>query len=160
MPPFWKTVPLSAMKRREWESLCDGCAKCCLVKLVDEEASAPASAPEDTLYTTVACRLLDLGTCTCTRYRERSRLVPDCVRLTPETLPQVAHWLPATCAYRLIWEGKDLPWWHPLVSGEEDSVHRAGASLRGAMISESEVREDELEDHIVPRRRIDASPKP
>ncbi len=157
MAPFWKTKPLSKMTRREWESLCDGCAKCCLVKLVDDdlpEGEEPGD--EDTHYTNLACRLLDRTTCQCTRYKERMRLVPDCVRLTPESLPRVHGWLPRTCAYRLLHEGADLPFWHPLVSGERESVHRAGVSLKGEMLCESDADPDFLEDYIIPKARVDA----
>ncbi len=158
MAPFWMTTPLERMTREEWESLCDGCAKCCLVKLIDEEAPED-DAPEATEYTNVACRLLDLKTCRCADYANRAARVPDCVTLTPEALPDVAHWLPGTCAYRLLWEGRDLPEWHPLITGEAASVHRAGISLAGTMVPETAVRDDDLEDHIVPRRRIDGAPQ-
>lgn len=138
---FWRVKTLAEMTREEWESLCDGCAKCCLVKLCDEDGGNLA-------YTDVACRLLDLGTCRCSRYRERRELVRTCVVLTPENAAAL-DWMPSTCAYRLVAEGKDLPWWHPLVSGDPQTVHQAGISVRGRVVSEREVEEDELEDHIV-----------
>ncbi|MAZ03869.1 MAG: hypothetical protein CMN56_12090 [Sneathiella sp.] len=137
--PFWETVALEDMTSEQWESLCDGCAKCCLLKLEDEDTLELA-------YTDVACRLLDLGTCACTRYPERSRLVPDCVTITPDIIPKL-HWMPKTCGYRLLSEGKPLPWWHPLVSGDPETVHQAGISVRGRVISER--RAGDLEDHIV-----------
>ena len=139
--PFWKRKTLEEMTRAEWESLCDGCAKCCLVKLEDE----------DTLnieFTNAACRLLDCESCRCTDYKNRSKHVPDCIQLTPEVIHEVT-WMPPSCAYRLIAEGKDLPWWHPLVSGETESVHRAGMSVRGKAISEEEIDFDDICDYIV-----------
>ncbi len=137
--PFWETVALEDMTATQWESLCDGCGKCCLLKLEDEDTLELA-------YTDVVCRLLDLGNCRCTRYPERSRLVPDCITLTPDIIPKL-RWMPKTCAYRLLSEGKSLPWWHPLLSGDPDTVHQAGISVRGRAISER--RAGDLEDHIV-----------
>ncbi|WEX11863.1 YcgN family cysteine cluster protein [Chelativorans sp. AA-79] len=122
MEPFWKTKPLAAMSEAEWESLCDGCGKCCLAKLEDEDTG-------DIHWTSVACRLFDAGTCRCTDYAGRFARVPDCVQLTPRNVGEIT-WLPSTCAYRLLAEGKDLPWWHPLVSGSAETVHEAGISIR------------------------------
>ena len=139
--PFWRRKSLNEMTDEEWESLCDGCAKCCLLKLVDVGS-------DEVDYTDVACRLLDLGTCRCNHYPMHKKIVTDCVTLRPETVKDIG-WLPRTCAYRLIGEGKDLPWWHPLVSGDPETVHEAGISVRGRAIREHRVREDELEDHIV-----------
>lgn len=156
MSGFWRTTPFADMTRAQWESLCDGCAKCCLVKLQDEDTDPDA--PDATEYTNIACRLLDLGTCRCSDYENRARRVPDCVVLTPRNLPRVANWLPGTCAYRLLHEGRELPWWHPLVSGEEGSVSRAGVSLAGRMIPEEAVGPDDYEDHIIPRSLVDAMP--
>jgi uncharacterized cysteine cluster protein YcgN (CxxCxxCC family) len=136
--PFWRRKSLREMTREEWESLCDGCAKCCLHKLEDLDTG-------EVSYTNVACRLLDIGSCRCTNYPERQRLVPDCVFLTPELVDDLG-WLPSTCAYRLVAEGQDLRWWHPLISGDPESVHRAGISVRGRVISER--RAGDLEDHI------------
>jgi hypothetical protein len=129
------------MSQEEWESLCDHCGKCCLHKLEDAETG-------ELFYTNVACRLLDLKNCRCTRYAERTRLVPDCLRLNPENVRQL-DWLPATCAYRLLAQGQDLPHWHPLVSGNARSVHRAGVSVRCWAVSEDQVRD--LEDHALER---------
>ena len=126
------------MTTGEWESLCDGCAKCCLEKLEDVDTGAIA-------YTNVACRLLDLGTCRCTNYAERIRWVPDCVPLRHDNVADL-HWMPSTCAYRLLAEGRDLPDWHPLVTGDAESVHRAGVSVRGRAVSERQA--GDLEDHI------------
>ncbi|CAA7612405.1 conserved hypothetical protein [Candidatus Terasakiella magnetica] len=137
--PFWRSKPLSAMTRAEWESLCDGCGRCCLHKLEDEDTG-------QVHYTEVACLLLDIGSCACSDYPNRRKHVPDCVQLTPEMIPKLT-WLPSTCAYRLLWEGKTLAWWHPLVSGDPDAVHRAGISVRGRVITES--RADFLDYHIV-----------
>ena len=137
--PYWRTKTLEEMTREEWEALCDGCARCCLLKLEDADTGEIA-------YTDIACRLLDSGTCRCTRYRQRLRLVPDCVDLTPERVRQLS-WLPSTCAYRLVAEGRDLAWWHPLVSGDPETVHRAGISVRGRVVPER--RGDDPEDRIV-----------
>ena len=140
-PRFWEHQPLDALTAPEWEALCDGCGRCCALKLEDADTGAVH-------YTDVACRLFDEATCRCGNYALRARLVPGCVVLSPETLPGVAPWLPRTCAYRLLHEGKPLHDWHPLVSGDPESVHRAGISLRGRVSPEYEVPEDELEDHI------------
>lgn len=137
--PFWRRKTLAEMTPAEWESLCDGCGKCCLHKLEDEDTGEIA-------YTNVACRLLDLGTCRCSRYAERKRLVPDCVRLDPGNVGAL-KWMPSSCAYRLLAEGKELPDWHPLVSGDPDSVHRAGVSVRGRCIPERKA--GDLFDHVV-----------
>ncbi len=137
--PFWRRKTLAEMTRSEWESLCDGCAKCCLDKLQDEDTG-------EISYTEVACRLLDLGTCRCTDYANRKRFVPDCVVLTPRTVARLT-WLPSTCAYRLVSEGRDLEWWHPLVSGDPETVHRAGVSVRGRAVPEALA--GDLEDHVV-----------
>ena len=137
--PFWRRKTLAEMTRGEWESLCDGCAKCCLDKLQDDDTG-------EISYTEVACRLLDLGTCRCTDYANRKRFVPDCVVLTARTVTRLT-WLPSTCAYRLVSEGKDLEWWHPLVSGDPETVHRAGISVRGRAVPEALA--GDLEDHVV-----------
>ncbi len=137
--PFWKTKQLAEMSRTEWESLCDGCGRCCLHKLEDEDTG-------EILQTNVCCRLLDTQGCGCTKYMERQRLVPDCLVLTPENVVGL-NWMPRTCAYRLLSEGKDLEWWHPLVSGDPDSVHKAGISVRGKVVSEREA--DDLFQHLV-----------
>jgi uncharacterized protein len=131
---FWKTKELEDMSRQEWESLCDGCGKCCLSKLEDEETGALH-------WTSVACRLFDAGQCACRDYVNRNAQVPDCVLLTPENVRTIA-WLPKTCGYRLVAEGKDLYDWHPLISGSPDSVHKAGASIRGKVTA----FEDDLAD--------------
>ena len=121
--PFWRTKALEEMTSAEWESLCDGCARCCLVKLEDEDTGRVH-------YTDVGCALLDCAGCACSDYPNRQAKVADCVRLTPSTV-RALSWLPPTCAYRLVAEGEDLYWWHPLVSGDPDTVHQAGISVRG-----------------------------
>ena len=138
---FWETKTLREMDRAEWESLCDGCGKCCIHKLEDEETGA-------LMATNVACRLLDRRTGRCTDYKHRRAYVPECVRLTPEKLDQL-DWLPSTCAYLLLHEGKPLPEWHPLITGDPESVHKAGQSVRGWTISE--VDAGDLEHHLVDR---------
>jgi uncharacterized protein len=139
--PFWKQKTLEEMTREEWESLCDGCARCCLYKLEDEDT-------KEIYYTNVVCKLLDTHRCRCTAYGERSRLMPTCLVLTPEMVRRL-NWMPETCAYRLIAEGKDLEWWHPLVSGDPNSVHQAGISVRHRTVAESDVDMENLEDYIV-----------
>ncbi len=139
--PFWQRKSLGEMTAGEWESLCDGCARCCLVKLQDVAA-------DTTEYTDVACRLLDSATCRCTNYANRKAVVPDCVVLTADSIADL-EWMPSTCAYRLIAEGRDLQWWHPLISGDPETVHQAGVSVRHRVLSETEVDEDALEDRIV-----------
>lgn len=136
MSRFWEEKPFAELGREEWESLCDGCARCCLIKLEDEEDGA--------LYTTsLVCRYLNIDSCQCGCYRERSVLVPECLQVTPENADKLA-WMPQSCAYRLLAEGRPLPEWHPLVSGERDSVHEAGISIRGFAISEQEVEDEAM----------------
>jgi len=137
--PFWERKKLEQMSPAEWESLCDGCAKCCLHKLEDIDTGELA-------FTNVACRLLDIGACQCGDYERRNTLVPDCVVLNPKNVSELV-WMPATCAYRLLAEGKPLAHWHPLVSGDPDSVHRAGISVRGRCISERHA--GPLEHHVL-----------
>ena len=139
--PFWETKTLRQMSRAEWEALCDGCGKCCIHKLEDEETG-------ELLPTNVACRLLDRRTGRCTDYRHRKALVPECVRLVPEKLDEI-DWLPSTCAYLLLHRGEKLHDWHPLISGDPESVHRAGISVRGWTVSEDDA--GDLEHHLVER---------
>lgn len=138
-PPFWRTKTLGQMTKTEWELLCDGCGKCCVHKLEDEVTG-------EFFGTNVCCRLLDTQSCRCKNYRDRKTWVPDCIKITPEVARNSA-WLPATCAYRLLADGNELPDWHPLVTGDPDSTHKAGMSVRGKVLSETDA--GELEDHIL-----------
>lgn len=140
-PEFWKK-PMAKMTRPEWEALCDGCGKCCLNKLEDEDTGQVA-------LTRVACRLLDDQSCLCTHYENRHQFVPDCIVLTPETIQDHMYWLPQTCAYRLVHQGNPLPDWHPLISGTPASVHAAGISVQGTTVSEFDTPFEEWEDHII-----------
>ncbi len=134
--PFWKEKTLEDLSPAEWESLCDGCGKCCLSKLEDEDSG-------EIYWTSVHCRLFDTQTCRCGDYAHRSEKVADCVRLTPANVRTIT-WLPRTCAYRLVREGRDLPSWHPLLSGRTDSVMEAGASVRDIVTAcEDEMESDE-----------------
>lgn len=134
--PFWKTKTLEAMSPQEWESLCDGCGKCCVSKLEDEDTG-------EIYFTSVGCRLFNAETCRCSDYANRHALVSDCIGLTPQNVRTIS-WLPKTCGYRLVAEGRDLFPWHPLVSGDPDSVHKAGMSMRGRVTaSESELENPE-----------------
>jgi len=139
---YWETVPLAEMTKDQWEGLCDGCGKCCLLKLEDDD--------DGTLtYTNIACRLFDDTTCRCMNYSLRKMMVDGCILLTPESLPATQDWLPKTCAYRLIAEGKPLADWHPLVSGSAETVHRAGISMQNATVPEYEVAEENWYDHAI-----------
>jgi uncharacterized protein len=138
---FWREKSLSELSDAEWESLCDGCARCCLIKLEDDDTG-------ELHFTDLVCNLLDLGSCRCTGYPDRHRLVPDCIEFDAD-LAQTLHWLPDTCAYRLVAEGEELPGWHPLVSGRAESVHEAGISVRGRVQHQSRVAEDEHVLHVV-----------
>jgi uncharacterized cysteine cluster protein YcgN (CxxCxxCC family) len=146
--PFWRSKTLDAMTPAEWESLCDGCGRCCLHKLRDEDTGK-------LYFTEVACRLLDTATARCGDYANRASRVPDCVQLTPGKLRDI-DWLPPTCGYRLVAEGRDLPWWHPLISGTRATVAQAGVSVAGRAVRERDA--GDLEDHVarwpgqVPRR--------
>lgn len=139
--PFWMSKSLGAMTRDEWESLCDGCGQCCLLKVEEEDTGK--------IYVTkVACHLLNVGSCQCSDYENRHASVPDCVVIKPDELPQIS-WLPKTCAYRRLAEGRGLAWWHPLVSGTTETVHQAGVSVQGRARSETRVRLDAIEKYII-----------
>ncbi|MDC0598822.1 YcgN family cysteine cluster protein [Gammaproteobacteria bacterium] len=139
--PFWESKTLSEMNPQEWESLCDGCAKCCLHKLEDDETGLIH-------YTSVVCRYLDQKKCHCTVYKERRKLVPDCLKLEPGELDGLG-WMPNTCAYRLLNEGKPLPIWHPLISGNRQAMIDSGNTVTGKVISEEYVHEDGLDEHVI-----------
>lgn len=138
---FWNDKTLAELTTGEWEQLCDGCGRCCLHKLEDVDTGL-------FFYTSVACQLLDAESCRCTNYRERLSIVPDCLRLSPDDADQF-EWLPASCAYRRLANGQPLEWWHPLVSGDPQSVHQAGISVRGKTTSEINVPRERLEDHVI-----------
>ncbi len=140
-PKFWE-LDLAELNHAEWEALCDGCGKCCLNKLEDEATGEVA-------LTNIACRLLDCATARCSHYENRHAYVPECITLSPETIARHHYWLPQTCAYKLRFDGKPLPGWHPLLTGDPESVYRAGVSVRGRAISEEYVSEDDWENHII-----------
>ena len=141
LEPFWKTKSLAEMTPEEWELLCDRCGRCCLHKIEYKETG-------EVFYTNVACRLLDTYHCRCTAYEERLDLVPTCLVMTPAKAAEL-EWLPRTCAYRRLALGMGLEWWHPLVSGNPDTVHHASISVRGMVVPEEIVPPDQLEDHII-----------
>ena len=136
--PFWERKTLQEMSHAEWESLCDGCGLCCLLKYQDDDV-------DDVLYTNISCRLLDEETCRCANYSKRHKLVPDCTQLTPDNVPD---WMPNSCAYKLLKNGEALPEWHPLVSGDPNSVHEAGISVQGKVISEVFISVEEMEAQV------------
>lgn len=138
---FWETVPLHEMTDAQWEALCDGCGRCCLEKLEDEDTG-------EIYHTNVVCRLLDQASCQCSNYRNRHRFVPTCVKVSIDNVGDL-DWMPKTCAYRRLAQGLSLLDWHPLVSGDPDSVHRAGISVRGKVLSEEYVHPDEWANYIV-----------
>jgi uncharacterized cysteine cluster protein YcgN (CxxCxxCC family) len=148
---FWLRLTLEEMSPDEWESLCDGCARCCLNKLEDWDTG-------EIFWTDIACRLLDDGACRCGDYPNRSTRVPDCETLTPEKVRSLT-WLPPTCAYRLVAEGRDLYWWHPLVSGDPDTVRHAGISVAGRTRSEADIAVEKYEDHLVDWPGEDLAPR-
>jgi len=140
MNKFWEHKTLSRMSDKEWESLCDGCGKCCLNKIIDDET-------EELHYTNVSCHLLHTKSCKCRKYDQRFKLVKDCVKVSLDDIQQF-HWLPKSCAYRRLAEGKPIPEWHPLITGSHSAMHKGGFSVRGKIISESSIDLDNLEDYI------------
>lgn len=149
--PFWKTKKLDEMSQEEWESLCDGCGRCCMVKLEDEDTG-------NIHLTRLSCRLLNTQTCQCKNYAKRFRLMADCIEITLEKVRSLS-WLPESCGYRRIAEGRDLAWWHPLVSGRPETVHEAGISVRGLAMSEKRVAPENHVRYIIPDF-TDEAPKP
>ncbi len=145
--PFWKSKSLEQLSDAEWESLCDGCGRCCLNKIEDTDSG-------EIFLTRVACKLLDIQSCRCSDYPNRQKKVPDCIRIDVEQVRSLS-WLPNTCGYRLVEEGKDLPWWHPLVSGDPETVHAAGISVRSLAKSERNVKPENIRRYL-----IDGYPKP
>ena len=141
LPNFWKGKTLAQLSPEEWEALCDGCGQCCLYKLEDEDSG-------DLYLTNVVCRFLDHQTCQCQVYSERHQAVPTCVQLTPQNVLEL-KWIPPTCAYKLIAEGKDLLDWHPLVCGEKQSIQKTDFFIGDRAISESEVDMDDLENYVI-----------
>ncbi len=141
MSEFWRTKQLHEMTDKEWESLCDGCAKCCLVKLEDYDT-------EEIYATNLACKLLDIENCRCSDYPARQALVDDCLKLDRETVMSLT-WLPESCSYKLIARGEPLPDWHHLVCGSRDNMHAVGASIKHLAVSELEVQDSDLEQHII-----------
>jgi uncharacterized cysteine cluster protein YcgN (CxxCxxCC family) len=151
-PEYWTRKSLEQLSHAEWEALCDGCGRCCLLKLEDEDDGA-------VVYTRIACRLFDAERCRCASYAQRARLVPGCVTLTPESIRDSARWMPTTCAYRLVAEGRPLPDWHPLVSGDPETVHHAGVSMRAQTVPEFDVLEEDFEDHLIDHVTCEAEPE-
>jgi uncharacterized cysteine cluster protein YcgN (CxxCxxCC family) len=139
---FWERKKMAQMSQKEWEALCDGCGKCCLNKLEDEDTGEVA-------LTNVACRLLDDSTCFCAQYDIRHQFVPECIVMSPSNIEEHLYWMPQTCAYRLVHEGRPLEDWHPLISGTPDSVHKAGVSVKNKTVPEFEIDEDDWEEHII-----------
>ncbi len=138
---FWKDKSIEEMNIKEWESLCDRCGRCCVRKLENTDTG-------DIFYTNVSCSLLDIGNCNCLDYENRKRIMPDCLSILPHNIKDY-KWLPLTCAYRLLSEGKALKWWHPLLTGNPETVHEAGISVRNRLVSEDLVLSGQIEDHIV-----------
>lgn len=139
--PFWEDKSLAEMSPTEWEALCDGCGRCCLLKLEDEETG-------EIMTSDVHCRLLNTDDCRCTDYANRKAKVPDCIKLTPDNVLELS-WIPVTCAYRRLAEGKELAWWHPLVSGDPETVVAVGVSVRGRTVNEDDVKPGDWENHVV-----------
>lgn len=161
-PPFWQTKSLTQMTRQEWESLCDGCGKCCLHKFIDDEGADEDADEfielqpttyikehEQMEYSNISCYLLNDKTCQCSKYEQRTTLVPDCVRLTQENLDDI-FFMPPSCTYRRLNEGRGMPSWHPLLhKGKKSAMHKAGMSVRGKVVKDDDVSLDDFEDYIV-----------
>jgi uncharacterized cysteine cluster protein YcgN (CxxCxxCC family) len=141
---YWRNTDMTDMTRDEWEALCDGCGKCCMIKLEDEDTL-------EIKYTTISCRLFDEKTCSCGNYALRKQMVAGCVVLTPENIDRNAHWMPSTCAYRLLQEGRNLPNWHPLLTGDANSPKETGNSVTGHIVPEYDIDEEDYEDYTTER---------
>ncbi|WP_120500448.1 YcgN family cysteine cluster protein [Roseovarius sp. EL26] len=139
---FWEKTPLNKMTPKEWEALCDGCGKCCMNKLEDEDTGEVA-------LTRVACRLFDDSSCHCAQYPIRHQFIPECITLSPDNMEENLYWMPETCAYKLLWKGEPLYNWHPLISGDPNAVHTAGVSMQDRTVPEFEIDEDDWEDHVI-----------
>lgn len=139
---FWERKKMAQMSQKEWEALCDGCGKCCLNKLEDEDSGEVA-------LTNIACRLLDDSTCRCAQYDIRHQFVPECIVMSPGNIEEHLYWMPQTCAYRLVHEGRPLETWHPLISGTPETVHSAGVSVKNKTVPEFEVDDEDWEEHII-----------
>jgi len=138
---FWEIKKLEQMTDQEWESLCDGCARCCLLKLEDEDTGA-------LFFTNVSCHLLDIENCNCKDYPNRKLLVPECLQVRRMPISEY-QWLPKTCAYRLVSQGQPLPEWHPLISGDQQSVQQVGVTVESFAVSEDYIHPQQLQDHII-----------
>jgi len=141
LEPFWKAKTLDQMNKTEWESLCDGCGRCCVEKLENKKTGK-------VYFTNVSCRFLDPEKCICKAYRHRRQKAPWCLHLTAEMVPKI-RWLPKSCAYRLVYEKRNLAWWHPLISGTRKTVHRSGISVSGKVVSSQHVHPDDLVNYVV-----------
>ena len=139
--PFWEEKSLDEMTELEWEALCDGCGRCCLIKLEDEDSG-------EIFNSDVRCKLLDTNSCQCVDYTNRKTKVPDCIKLTPQNVSAIS-WIPPSCAYRRLAEGRGLAWWHPLISHDMDTVVQAGISVQGRTVAEEDVPPGEWESHAV-----------
>ena len=140
--PFWKRKTLEEMTSEEWESLCDGCGRCCMVKLEDEDTA-------EIYLTRLSCGLLNVRTCKCRDYPNRFKKMPDCLQIDVEKAREL-KWLPPSCGYRTVAEGRDLAWWHPLISGDPNTVHEAGISVRDLAMSERRVKNENYMRYIIP----------
>jgi uncharacterized cysteine cluster protein YcgN (CxxCxxCC family) len=140
--PFWQEKSLDQLSEEQWELLCDGCGKCCMHKLQDEDT-------DELLFTCISCEFLDTESCQCSVYSNRNKYVPDCLNLKYEDLPTVSEWLPETCAYRLLYKGQSLPQWHPLIAGTKKMMHENHFSVRSKAINERDVSDDDWEDYIL-----------
>ncbi|TDF39628.1 YcgN family cysteine cluster protein [Alteromonadaceae bacterium M269] len=154
--PFWESTSLENMTDEQWESICDGCGKCCLHKFIDDEEASEDMAPTDHIqkgesihFTNIVCGLLNTKTCSCSQYHKRTQLVPDCVKLTKDNLDSIFY-MPNSCSYRRLYEGRGLPSWHPLLNrGKKTAMHKAGMSIRGKTVFDHDVDLDDFENYIV-----------